>query len=365
MRTVDNRSETFDRPAASFAGDGSLEVRGSAAAGCRRALWYAATGREATNPPDDAALTMLETGVALEPVVLRAMSRAGWRVDATDPADPLQASVNAAPGVRVVGHPDAVARMPPEGGTPAAAEMFLFEEEPSAALHGDAMVVEVKTRGPEAFKRWRTLGAERSHPESVAQAALYTHGVFGETRDAAIATLDTGSRRWDFEIVPADRVARAFDEVCARLDELGRHASLNGPDPDALPERDHAPGDWRCRSCPWLNACSLGYAVADNAEEEEPCSPVTDEEAREAVKAWSDAQAAATEPGKAKRAALDTLKAWMRGRDDPKATLGGRTVSLVRTKRYSVNHRKLNSLLPPEVRAGIVTESVSEHVRVS
>ena len=35
MRTVDKRSETFDRPAASFAGDGSLEVRGSAAAGCR------------------------------------------------------------------------------------------------------------------------------------------------------------------------------------------------------------------------------------------------------------------------------------------------------------------------------------------
>ena len=362
MNTVENRSETFARPAASFARDGSLEVRGSAAAGCRRALWYAATGREATNPPDDASLTMLDAGIALEPVVLHAMVRAGWRVDAPDPADPLRASVDAAPGVRVVGHPDAVARMPPEGGTPAAAEMFLFEEEPTAAAHTDAMVVEVKTRGPEAFRRWRTLGAERSHPESVAQAALYTHGVFGETRDAAIATLDTGSRRWDFEVVPADRVARAFDAVRVRLAELGRHASLHGPDPDALPDRDHAPGDWRCRSCPWLSACSPGAVVATD---DESCSPVTDEDAREAVRTYTEAQAASKAPGKSKRAALDTLKAWMRGRDDPKATLGVRTVSLVRTKRYSVNHRKLNSLLPPEVRAGIVTESVSEHVRVS
>ncbi|MCY3785819.1 MAG: hypothetical protein OXG47_03730, partial [bacterium] len=44
-------------------------------------------------------------------------------------------------------------------------------------------------RGPEAFKRWRTLGAERSHPESVAQAACYSLGLYGECRDVVIATL--------------------------------------------------------------------------------------------------------------------------------------------------------------------------------
>ena len=68
------------------------------------------------------------------------------------------------------------------------------------------MVVEIKTRGPEAFKRWRTLGAERSHPASVAQAAFYTLGEFGQIRDAVIATMDTGSRTWDWERIPAERL---------------------------------------------------------------------------------------------------------------------------------------------------------------
>ena len=81
--------------------------------------------------------------------------------------------------------------------------------------------------------------------------------------------------------------------------------------------------------------------------------------------AYVEAQQTMKEPGKAKRAALDTLKAWMRGQDDSKVKIGGRTVSLVTSKRYSVNHRKLNELLAPDVRAGIVTESESESVRVN
>ena len=44
----------------------------------------------------------------------------------------------------------------------------IFGDQPS--------VIEIKTRGPEAYRRWRTLGAERSHPESVAQAAFYSYG---------------------------------------------------------------------------------------------------------------------------------------------------------------------------------------------
>ena len=92
---------------------------------------------------------------------------------------------------------------------------------------------------------------------------------------------------------------------------------------------------------------------------------VTDEEARDAVAAYSEAQESIKGPEKAKRAALDTLKAWMRRQGDTKATINGRTVSLVRTTRYSANYRKLNELLDPEVRADVVTESESEYVRVS
>ena len=55
----------------------------------------------------------------------------------------------------------------------------------------------------------------------------------------------------------------------------------------------------------------------------------------------------------------------MRRQGDTKATVGGRTVTLVTSTRYSVNYRKLNALLDPEVRADVVTDSESEYVRVS
>ena len=92
---------------------------------------------------------------------------------------------------------------------------------------------------------------------------------------------------------------------------------------------------------------------------------MSDDDAGDAVAAYADAQESLKEPEKAKRAALDTLKAWMRRQGDTKATVNGRTVSLVQSKRYSVDYRKLNETLDPEVRAEIVTESESEYVRVT
>ena len=121
-------------------------MRASAATGCRRALWYAATGHEPA-APDDAALTVLETGRALEPVVLAAMQRAGWEVTPEDATRPTGIVLQLIPAVKVTGHPDATGRLP---------------------LFGEEAVIEVKTRNPSAFKRWQALGAERSHPDSVA-----------------------------------------------------------------------------------------------------------------------------------------------------------------------------------------------------
>ena len=53
------------------------------------------------------------------------------------------------------------------------------------------------------------------------------------------------------------------------------------------------------------------------------------------------------------------------GQGDTKVSLGGRTVSLVQSRRYSVNYPRLNELLDPEARAEIVTERESEYVRVT
>ena len=260
--TIDhNKADVYSRPNARFDGDGQLEIRASAAGNCRRALWYDATGHEVTNPKTEETLTVLEAGNALEPVVLRAMERAGWEVTPADPQDPQQVSVQVGPNMVVTGHPDATGVMP---------------------LFGGEAVVEVKTRGPEAFKRWRTLGAERSHPASVAQAAFYTLGTFGELRDAVIATMDTGSRQWDYEVIPAERVGQALERASEWLGQLGAHLVQSGPDPDALPERDYSVTDWQCKSCPFLNVCLPGTAAEaegepEPAEDAEPKEPVTDE----------------------------------------------------------------------------------------
>ena len=380
VTTTTDRAEVFSRPAARFDADGNIEVRASAALGCRRALWYAATEYQPTNPPSEESLTAMEAGNALEPVVVRAMKRAGWQVDAADSQDPQTVAVRVGPNpvsgtgqaMIVTGHPDGTVRMPlPEslpptgsGDETADPQLFLFDEEPAAPAYGDPMVVEIKTRGPEAFKRWRTLGAERSHPASVAQAAFYTLGEYGQIRDAVIATMDTGSRTWDWERIPADRLERVLRDACERLGELAAHQVLNGPDPDALPERDFSANSWQCRSCPFLDICLPGTEKV-STETEIEAEEVSDEEARGAVAAYAEAQKSIKEPEKAKRTALKTLKAWMRRQGDAKATIGGRKISLVASKRYSVNYRKLNELLDPDVRAELVTESESEYVRVS
>ncbi len=361
--TID-RAEVFSRPAAQINDDGELVIRASAALGCRRSLWYSATGYQPTNPPGDDSLTAMEAGNALEPVVVRAMERTGWKVDAADSQDPQQVAVRVGPGLLVTGHPDGTVRIPlDEDEAAAEVQALLFGD--AAPAYGDEMVVEIKTRGPDAFKRWRTLGAERSHPQAVAQTAFYSLGTFDDLRDAVIATMDTGSRTWDYEVIPAERLERAIEDACAWLGELGAHHVQNGADPDALPERDFSAASWQCRSCPFLDICLPGAAEDDGADEDTETEGVSDQEAREAVAAYAAAQDALKEPEKAKRGALDTLKAWMRRKGDAKATVDGRTVSLVQSTRYSVNHRKLNAVLDPDTRAGIVTESESEYVRVT
>ena len=350
--TIDSKTDVYSRPNARFDADGTLEIRASAVGNCRRALWYTATGHEVTNPTPEESLTVLEAGNALEPVVLRAMRRAGWEIDATDKDNPEMMSMRLGPALVVTGHVDATGVIP------------IFGEQ--------ASVIEIKTRGPEAFKRWRTLGAERSHPESVWQAALYTCSTFNEARDAVIATMDTGSRQWDFEVIPAERVERAFAQACERLRSLGAHHRLHGADPEVLPERDFTAGDWQCKRCPFLNTCLPGSAVVEPEPEDEPAEeaePVNDEDAKAALREYENAQEMLKAIEEDKQWALGLLRTWLTQQDKDKAKLEGRektrTVGMVKSTRYNVDHKRLNALLDPETRATIVTENVSEYLRVS
>ena len=348
--TIDSKTDVYSRPNARFSDDGTLEIRASAVGNCRRALWYEATGHQVTNPRSDDSLVMLEAGNALEPVVLRAMQRSGWDITPTDRDNPQMVSLRLGPTLLVSGHVDAAGVAP------------IFGIEPS--------IVEVKTRGPEAYKKWRVMGAERSHPESVWQAAFYTYGAFNEARDVVIATLDTGNRTWDYEVIPAQRVERAFEQACARLGELAAHHLVNGPDPYALPERDFTAEDWQCKRCPFLNACLPGTAAVE--PEDEPAVDaglVSDEEAQAALLEYENAQEMLKAIEEDKAWALGLLRTWLTQQGKEKARLEGRektrTVGMVKSTRYNVDHKRLNALLDPETRAAIVTENVSEYVRVS
>ena len=52
MATTIDKADAYSRPNARFDEDGQLEIRASAVGGCRRALWYTATGHQpSTTPP--------------------------------------------------------------------------------------------------------------------------------------------------------------------------------------------------------------------------------------------------------------------------------------------------------------------------
>ena len=361
----------YNRPMARFTDDGRLELRASALGRCRRALWYSATEQPVTNPTSPESLTIMESGNALEPVVVRAMQRAGWAIQPEDRESPTSVSVEVGDTLIVSGHPDATGFLPRTPSEIMAIDEFLFDGERTLTPDDDPVVIEVKTRGPEAFKRWQTLGAERSHPDSVAQAACYSLGSFGEHRDVVIATLDTGSRRWDYEVIPAERVERGWHRAGDRLAELAEHFDANGPDPDVLPDRDFEGTDWNCRSCPYLATCQppVPEVTPDEASVDAPAAPISDEEAQSALWHYEEISELIKSLNADKRESLEVLERWLAAQAVSKAQLDGRdktrTVGLVSTKRYKVDHKQLNALLDPEQRAEIVTESRSEYLRVS
>ena len=110
----------------------------------------------------------------------------------------------------------------------------------SLPRYGEEMVVEVKTRGPEAFKRWRTLGAERSHPAAVQPKPPSTpwgtyrgnegrrHRHHGHGESGPGTTRSSPPTGWSGPCrAPAGGWSRWSD-----------HHALHGPDPDTLPDRD-------------------------------------------------------------------------------------------------------------------------------
>ena len=263
---MDSKADVYSRPAARFDGDGNLEVRASAAGNCRRALWYAATGYEVTNPTTEESLTVLEAGNALEPVVLQAMARAGWEVTPADPQEPDAGDGAGRPQPRIgYGAGSAGDRPPRRHGGHA-----------PVRRRGGHRGQDQGAGGVQAVAR----AGRGAQPPGVGGPGRLLHP--GDLRGAAgRGDRHDGHRQppvWDYEVIPAARVGKALERASEWLGQLAAHHVLHGADPDALPDRDFSAADWQCRSCPFLNVCLPGAAAEAEAAEE----PAT-----EAEPAWS------------------------------------------------------------------------------
>ena len=327
-----------DRPSAHWDGH-TLTVRASAQADCRRALWYAATCQEPTNPPDEIAQVRMDAGRALESVVIRAMRRAGWQTtNYAEARRVVDVRLEMAPGLIVEGTPDA-----------------------RGIEYGDTArsLIEVKTYGHARYKYWQSVWTEGMNPAAMMQASAYRLGLVsaGEIDpDAPIvfAALDTDTREWDTEIVDAERMREWMRLAYVRLDELKEWL-----EDSTLPEPEYNPGDWQCRSCPFLTVCG-------NVEPE-PAGPArTASEFAESVRGFGVADAMFDEKGK--KAERQRMAAYLVESELPRLTVEQdgmeHTVSLRTTPKTDVDLKLLATLLSREDYERVVAYKVSHTVAV-
>ena len=335
-----------DRPSAHWDGR-TLTVRASAQADCRRALWYAATGQEPTNPPDEIAQVRMDAGRALESVVIRAMRRAGWQTtNYAEARRNVDVQVELLPGLIVEGTPDARAVAPD------AKETGYFGH----PLHS---LVEVKTYGHARYKYWQSVWTEGMNPGAMMQAAAYRLGLYNDGEidaDAPVvfAALDTDTREWDTEIVDAERMREWMALAYNRLDELKVWLEVG-----VQPEPEYNPGDWQCRSCPFLTVCG-------NVEPELPSHPQTLIEFQCAVEEFQIVKADGNKKREAEERQL--MAAFLLENEYPKLTVeqGGysHTVSLRTTPKTDVDLKLLATLLSREDYERVVAYKVSHTVAV-
>ena len=307
--TTIDRAEVFSRPAARFDDDGQLEIRASAVGNCRRALWYAATGYEPANPPSQESLTAMEAGNALEPVVARAMERAGWQVDPAGPPGPATGGGEGRPehdSDRTPGRARHGCRCPkacplPDGGRD--------------GCTGDSPDVPVRRRASGSHSRRRDGRRDQdSRPGGVQALADAGRGaqppaVGGPGRLLHAGNLRRSSQRrnrhdghWQPDRRLRGHTRRAVGTGLAGCLRMARTAGSAPRAQRAGPQRAARSGtspqaSWQCRYCPFLDICLPGAAEESERRQRSRRTFVSDEEAQDAVAAYTEAQAALKKPG--------------------------------------------------------------------
>ena len=88
----------------------------------------------------------------------------------------------------------------------------------------------------------------------------------------------------------------------------------------------------------------------------EDAEPVSDEDAQAALREYENAQEMLKAIEEDKQWALGMLRGWLKQQGKDKARLEGRektrTVGMVKSTRYNVDHKRLNALLEPDDQGG-------------
>ena len=316
----------------------SMELRMSGIDLCLRRLAYEAKEVEPSDdiPPRNRAL--MEMGRHLEPLVKQMMREDGWEISEEDAVELPHGRIT------LTGHPDGVASHP-------------------VKTAGKAAVAEIKTRAESSARYAWEVGVERTHPDAVGQAALYSMALFGEIRDILVVTMARDSGEYRAERIPAERAREAFDAAMRRVGEIGRMALE-----DELPDPEFPQGHYKCLSCPYRSLCG-------NAEltENPGAGGLTDEELRAQLREWvkanSSAPRSSSPASKAKKAAADAIKAHMvsTGNLAGEMVVDGVKWNMRVTEKpgSGIDFEAFNELVAPEIREQVVIPKVSRTLRIT
>lgn len=338
VQPVENRDLSLDRP--NVRAVVSMEVRMSGVDQCMRRLAYEAKETEPSDEIPTRNRALMEMGKYLEPLVKRLMREDGWEIEDKDE----EAVVLPYGRIILTGHPDGVASHPVKtAGAPA--------------------VIEIKTRSVSMAEYAWEVGVERTHPDAVNQAALYSMARFGEIRDIVVVTMARDSGDYRAERIPAERAKQAYDRTIKRVNEIGRMV-LRGE----IPEPELPRGDSHCQSCPYRSLCG-------NAEKPENPGEggLTDEELESQLRAWIDANASATRSSspasKAKKAASETIKAHLVSTGELAGEMvidgNGWNMKVSEKPGVSIDMDAFNELVAPEVREQVVLPTVSRRLTIT
>ena len=315
-----------------------MEMRMSAVGECMRRMSYEAMGLEKTDEIPIENQTLMLIGTYLEPLVKLLMGMDRWTINE-------EGAVRIRLGwITLAGHPDGVGMHPDR-------------------TKGEPVVVEVKTRSDSLAHFCWLVGVERTHPEAVQQAALYSMALFGEVGDVVVATMGRDSGEYRTELIPAERAQIAYNNAIAFVNEVAEMVlSRQIPEP-TLPK-----GDTICQSCPYRTLCG-------NAEKpEQPgASGLSPEEVVEELNKWikanADAPKSSSPAAKEKKAAADTIKAHMLAIEnlDDEIVVEGQKYSLKVSSSTGVkiDMDAFNELVSPEVREQVVIPTVSHSMRIN